>query len=164
MNLYLVQHGEALSSEENPDRPLSEKGEMNVRRVGDFLYRSAGLVVPDVLHSGKLRAEQTAAMLARCLNGMYSESTDLSPNDDPDLWAARLEERAEDLMLVGHLPHLPRLAGLLLTGDTLATPVQFTNAGVLCLSRDDKATWRVNWAVTPELVSDQTWFLTPSGR
>jgi len=30
MRVYLVQHGEAVSKEENPDRPLSEKGAADV--------------------------------------------------------------------------------------------------------------------------------------
>ncbi len=155
MHVYLVQHGEALSSDEDASRPLSEKGAADTRRVGDFLYRSARLVVPEVMHSGKARAEQTAEMLARCLNGMYSVAPDLNPNDDPGLWSAHLAALDRDVMLVGHLPHLQRLAGLLLTGDASTSPVQFSNAGVVCLNRDEQGAWHVHWAVTPQLVPDQ---------
>ena len=33
MRLYLVQHGEAKSEEEDPDRPLTDRGASDVRRV-----------------------------------------------------------------------------------------------------------------------------------
>ena len=46
---------------------------------------------------------------------MASKPTRSAPNDDPMIWVGRLTEEHNDLMLVGHLPHLsPRLASLLL--------------------------------------------------
>lgn len=39
MRLYLVQHGEALRKEENPERPLSDRGQETVRRVAAFLRK-----------------------------------------------------------------------------------------------------------------------------
>jgi len=152
MNLYLVQHGEALSSEDDPARPLSAKGAEHVRRIGYFLQRSAGLSVPEVLHSGKTRAEQTADILVHHLNSICSAAPDLSPNDDPGLWSAHLAAREKDVMLVGHLPHVQRLAGLLLCGDVSSLPVRFTNAGVVCLERDEMREWHIKWAVTPDLL------------
>jgi len=152
MNLYLVQHGEALSSEDDPARPLSAKGAEHVHRIGEFLQRSAGLSVPEVLHSGKARAEQTADILAHHLNSICSAGPDLNPNDDPGLWSAHLAAREKDVMLVGHLPHVQRLAGLLLCGDASSLPVGFTNAGVVCLVRDKDGRWQLNWAMRPELL------------
>jgi phosphohistidine phosphatase len=55
-----------------------------------------------------------------------------------------------DLMLVGHLPHLSKLASLLLTGSPDQSPVTFTRAGIICLQKDDSAHWTVAWSVTPE--------------
>jgi phosphohistidine phosphatase len=46
-----------------------------------------------------------------------SEEKDLLPNDDPQEWASRLSEEKEDIMLVGQLPHLSKLASLLLAGS-----------------------------------------------
>ncbi|MDQ6972099.1 MAG: phosphohistidine phosphatase SixA [Mariprofundaceae bacterium] len=152
MHLYLVQHGEALSREEDAQRPLSKQGADAVRRMGDYLYSKAGLVVPEVLHSGKARAEQTAELLARCLNGVFSAGPDLNPNDDPGLWSAHLAARSEDVMLVGHLPHLQRLAALLLSGSANQAPVSFTHAGVVCLERDSEGGWHLQWAMTPALL------------
>ena len=152
MRAYLVQHGEALPKAEHPDRPLSEKGAANVRKVGDFLYRHARIVVPEILHSGKLRAAETAELLARCLNAAYDVGPDLQPNDDPGLWSAHLAARREDVMLVGHLPHLDRLASLLLCGDPERSVVRFRNAGVVCLECEGDGAWQLDWAVTPDLL------------
>ncbi|MDX8392938.1 MAG: phosphohistidine phosphatase SixA [Mariprofundaceae bacterium] len=152
MRIYLAQHGEATSREENPQRPLSDKGAADVRKVGDFLYAQAGLCVPEVLHSGKTRAEQTAELFARCLNGVYTAAPDLNPNDDPALWSAHLAARKKDAMLVGHLPHISRLAGLLLTGDANQTPIAFQNAAVVCLQRNAEGVWHLQWMLTPDFL------------
>ena len=153
MNLYLVQHGEALSSDDDPSRPLSETGVMNTRRVGDYLDRENKLVIPEILHSGKERAAQTAELFAESLHASsVAAAPDLNPNDDPGLWAERLKMRTKDLMLVGHLPHVQRLAGLLLSADASAASVPFTNSCVICLSRDEQAAWHVQWTVTPDSV------------
>jgi phosphohistidine phosphatase len=66
MRLYLVQHGEAVAEDVDPARPLSATGQSDVTKVARFLAAS-GLSVSQVLHSGKLRAEQTAALLAAAL-------------------------------------------------------------------------------------------------
>ncbi|MDQ6987088.1 MAG: phosphohistidine phosphatase SixA [Mariprofundaceae bacterium] len=152
MRIYLAQHGEATSSEENRQRPLSDKGVADVRKIGDFLYAEAKLCVPEVLHSGKLRGEQTAELFARCLNGVYSAAADLNPNDDPALCAAHLATREKDVMLVGHLPHISKLTALLLTGDANQTPVTFQNASVVCLERDAENAWHLQWMLTPDLL------------
>ncbi len=152
MRIYLVQHGEATSREENPQRPLSDKGASDVRKIGDFLYEKSELCISEVLHSGKLRAEQSAELFARCLNGVYSAAPDLNPNDDPALWSAHLAAREKDVMIVGHLPHISRLAALLLTGDSNQAPVAFQNAAVVCLERDAESTWHLQWMLTPDLL------------
>ena len=59
----------------------------------------------------------------------------------------------EDTMLVGHLPHLVRLAALLVIGNTDNTVVHFQLGTVLCLERDNSGgSWSVTWAVRPELL------------
>lgn len=152
MIVYLVQHGEALSSEQDALRPLSDKGRADALRMANHLKKHSGVSVHEVLHSGKERSERTAAMLAEALNAPLGADHHLSPSDDPLWWAEHLKTRQKDVMLVGHLPHLERLAGLLLCGDSTASPVQFRNAGVVCLVRDDEREWHLVWAVTPDLL------------
>jgi len=62
MRLYLVQHGEAKREEEDPSRPLTENGRREVEIVAKFLSE-AGIKIDKILHSGKLRAAQTAEIL-----------------------------------------------------------------------------------------------------
>ena len=59
MKLYLVQHGEACAEDVDPERPLTAQGRADVERLAAFLQQ-AGIQVGRVIHSGKLRAEQTA--------------------------------------------------------------------------------------------------------
>ena len=76
----------------------------------------------------------------------------LSPLDNPDIWAARLIDIQDDAILVGHLPHLARLASLLLCGNSEKNIVAFRMAGVVCLKRDDAGVWSLQWMLTPEIV------------
>src|SRR5512143_1198235 len=118
MVLYLVQHAEAKREEEDLARPLSEKGVGDARRMAAYLSR-LNLKVGRVFHSNKLRAEQTASIVLgqTRLTNIIAQTDGLAPLDDPLVWAERLRDRREDTMLVGHLPHLAKLAALLLCGD-----------------------------------------------
>lgn len=153
MKLYLVQHAEAEAKEINPQRPLSERGLMNIRQVASFLARKEAIKVSHILHSGKRRAEQTAEILAaELLPGSVTAADGLKPLDDPAIWTGRLAETNEDLMLVGHLPHLGKLAAQLITGDAERNPIAFRMGGIFCLGRDKDGDWPVCWGIVPELL------------
>ncbi len=150
MYLYLVQHGEAKPEHEDPSRPLTEKGTSDVRKSASFL-KKINVSVSQILHSGKTRALQTAEIFANELAPQkLSQSDGLSPLDDPKIWGERLSHIKENIMLVGHLPHLSRLASLLLTGDVERTVINFRMGGVLCLKRNGG--WAVEWMITPDIV------------
>lgn len=151
MDLYLVQHGEAAAEEVDPARPLTEQGRAQVARVARAARRM-GVSVTRIHHSGKLRAHQTAEVLARelGLGSGVSKVDGLAPNDDPTT-ARRLVETLEaPVMLVGHLPHLSRLTSLLVAGDASREIVAFRMGGIVCLARGGDGTWRVRWALPPE--------------
>lgn len=154
MRLYLVQHAESKREEEDPARPLSERGWEDIRRVAGFL-KERGIRVSKILHSGKLRAKQTAEALAEAVRPEegVKRADALAPLDDPNLWADRLREEVKDLMLVGHLPHLAKLAGLLLVGDLGRKPVEFRQGGIVCLAKDETGNWSALWILTPELLA-----------
>ncbi len=107
-----------------------------------------------VLHSGKTRTRQTAEVLAEAIHPAPTIQTvdALDPLADPQVWGGRLTEGQEDLMMVGHLPHLAKLASLLLRGDTSTPVVSFQNSGILCLERGEEGTWSVRWMVVPSIV------------
>ena len=152
MELYLVQHGEAKPEAEDPERPLTEDGAEVVRRMASWAAQ-VGVGAAQIRHSGKRRAEQTAALLAERLNpaqGMIAVEG-LKPNDDVRPVAEALQAEHEPVMLVGHLPFLSRLASLLLGGDPDSGVIRFQQAGIICLVQDE-GKWVVNWVIPPELL------------
>ncbi len=152
MKLYLVQHGMALPKEVDPDRPLSEVGRGQVETVAHFLNK-AGITVPNIYHSGKTRAAQTARILAGRLSaGNVAVQPGMAPGDDVAAFTRIIEENGEALY-VGHLPHLGRLASLLTTGDEQSDVVGFVNSGILCLGSCDGG-FRVEWYLIPSLFSN----------
>lgn len=153
MDLFLVQHGEAKSKAEDPDRPLTERGVETVRRMAIWASQ-AGIVLAQIRHSGKRRAQQTAEIFAERLNpGNGVIATEgMGPNDDVHSASQKLASETGSLMLVGHLPFLSRLAGLLLTGDPETEVVRFRNAGIVRLRRDDER-WSVDLVVPPTMVT-----------
>ncbi len=153
MRLYLCQHGEAKKEEEDPARPLTEKGRADAKRVAHHATARAGVWPLRITHSGKLRARQTAALWAEYLpSAELLQADGLDPLTDPRPWADRLQQTTEDIMLVGHLPHLERLTSLLVCGDDTKRIVSFQNGGVVCLQRDEGGRWSIDWALTPTLV------------
>ncbi len=154
MYLYLVQHAEAKSKQEDPERSLSEKGIDQISRVAAYVAKHTAMKLHHIIHSGKARAQQTAEILAKALPPAddLGISSNLAPMAAPSLWADRLVDMHLDVMLVGHLPHLSKLASFLVCQDENQTVVDFQNAGVVCLQRDDAGAWSVQWVVIPEIV------------
>ena len=152
MLLYLVQHGKAKSKEEDPDRPLTEEGRREIDSVLLLMMRYGALTPTRVLHSGKLRAAETAQLIGAKVDAPVEEAEGLQPMDDPAVWAERAVEDGQETMLVGHMPHLSKLASKLLCGDEDAGLVDFANGGIVCLSHED-GHWTLRWSVPPSLVS-----------
>ena len=153
MRLYLVQHGEALPKEVDPERPLGERGRADVARIAGFLKR-AGIRVARVAHSGKTRAEQTAELLAAAVApGRVAESrSGIDPLDPIEPVAEEVENWSEDTMLVGHLPFMGRLASELLSQCDPPEAVAFRPGSVVCLEREADGTWKLAWMIRPELL------------
>ncbi len=152
MRLYLVQHGKAKSKDEDPDRPLADEGRDDVERMADFLA-GRDIELEAVWHSGKTRAAQTAEILAESVvtTDGVTHRDGLKPNDIPDPVQKEINSRRRDVMIVGHLPFLNKLASLLITGREGADVVAFQKGGIVCLEQDDEGAWRLAWMVTPDL-------------
>ena len=153
MLLYLVQHAEARSEEEDAARDLTEKGRMDIETVAHHLKR-LNVQVRQIFHSGKTRAQSTAQVLARHLQppAGISEAQGLAPLDDPEIWADRIDKLDEDTLLVGHLPQLTNLAALLITGKKENRVINFQMGGVVRLRRMESGHWAVDWMVVPETI------------
>jgi len=153
MRVYLARHGKAKPVEDDPNCGLTDKGHDEVARVAEFLAEQP-ITLSLIQHSGKMRAEETAHIFAsymRCTAGPCHTSG-LAPEDDPASTANFLKVYTDDVLIVGHLPHLERLTSLLLTGAPNRRPVRFANAAVVCLEKEDDGTWSLVWAVVPELL------------
>ncbi len=154
MKLYLVQHAEAKKEEEDLARPLSEKGWKDIDKILNFL-KGKGIEVSKIYHSGKLRAKQTAEKLGEVINSSDGiiETDGLSPLDDPEIWVGRLEEEENDIVIIGHLPHLSKLSSLLLIGDASREVIRFKMGGVICMKKNQESKWSIQWMVTPDIIS-----------
>ena len=113
MTLYLVNNTKALSAKQSPDRPPSEVGRAEADRVGT-LMKASGAAPVRFLHSDKLRTRETAERIAailglsdRVAQAKYGTGTD----DDLHAFMEDIEEGG-DLLIVGHVDHLMRAAGL----------------------------------------------------
>jgi phosphohistidine phosphatase len=141
--VYLVQHGQAKPEDEDPQRPLTDRGADDVAWVAHWAIDRFGVRPSRVIHSGKTRSRQTADIWAR-LVGVDAEQADgLAPNDDPATWVGRLTAETSDVMLVGHLPHLGKLASVLLTGDPERPLIGFQQGGLVAFEHTD-----AGWVVT----------------
>lgn len=126
MKLYLLRHGQAHDLGErgalrDEDRRLTPAGADTTRAV---LRAFRSLCHPAAIWSSPLsRAWETAAIACAelGLGGQPAILDCLKPADDPRLAADWLRERqGEDLMLVGHQPHLGLLAAQLVFGRPVA--------------------------------------------
>jgi phosphohistidine phosphatase len=152
---YLLRHGHAEPGAVDRDRPLSARGREEVR----LLARRAaarGVAVSAIRHSGLRRARETAEVLAAVLRPTHGVAalSGLEPEADPRGSRAWLERRTAPALLVGHLPHLARLASLLAAGVEGADAARFEPATLLALVAVPGA-WAVDWVLTPSLAGEE---------
>lgn len=148
---YLVRHGKAKHELEDPTKPLSDLGRLEVMRVARYAA-SVGIEVAEIRHSNRLRAKQTAEILAEYLLPQlgFREVEGLAPGAEPDRVRALLEEATDPLMLVGHLPHLSRLVSALVLGNSETEIIRPDTGTMICLVKTDRG-FRLLWVLTPEL-------------
>jgi len=151
MKLYLVQHGESVAKEINPDRPLSAQGEHDVKQVAGHLQQ-AGVFVGKIRHSGKTRARQTAEILAKALlkNGKTETIKSIAPNDPVDPLAVSIPELDTNTMIVGHLPFMAKLVSYLITGKDDHSFLTYRPGSIVCLEQDENQTWQIQWMIRPD--------------
>ncbi len=152
MALFLVRHGRSLSKDIDPDQGLSKEGILEVKQIANAV-KHYGIHVSRIEHSGKKRAQQTADIFASVLNPKngVQERSGLKPMDDVISLANEISSK-DNLMLVGHLPFMSKLASYLMTGSTDTPVFGFQNSGTLCMDQDtDTRTWIIKWALIPHI-------------
>jgi len=146
MKLYLMRHGDATKDE---PRVLSKRGKKESRKVAELLC-DAGIKPSAILCSSAIRARETAEIVSSELGVSVEETDGLNPEDDAHLWLDRIREKSEDVMLVGHMPNLSRLASLLLI-EREKDLLDFRKSSVACLESSGEV-WVIRFFVTPETV------------
>ena len=152
MALYVVQHGNALPKTEDPEKGLSAEGKAETLRIAQ-VAKSYSVSVSEIRHSGKKRARETAEILAAALTpekGVFAIHG-LNPLDDVSVFGAGID-LSHDIMLVGHLPFLERLIGLLVCDDSDRTVFKLQNSGIVCLDKEEESGfWVITWALMPNI-------------
>ena len=138
-----------MTAADNPLRPLSAEGRRHVEQTARLAVERN--VQPSAIyHSGILRAAETAEILARHFPSVerVAQLSGLLPDDDPAIIKAELDFAADSLMLVGHLPFMSRLTGLLLHGDSERPAAEFLPASMVCCVKS-ATEWKIRWHIAP---------------
>jgi phosphohistidine phosphatase len=151
LNLYILQHGEAVPKEIDPERPLSEHGNRDIRILARHM-QNMGVQLGNVFHSGKLRAEQSARLIAETLSPEIQpvQTEGLNPNDDPAVIIGDIEQLNENILIATHMPFVSRLCSTLLTGTTDAEFASIPGT-LFCLEKADNK-WRLAYMLTPDFL------------
>jgi phosphohistidine phosphatase len=144
MLVYLVHHADAVGPGVDPQRPLSLRGLAQAAWLAEEA-RARKVRPAAIWHSGKLRSRQTAEAFLRVCNpsAAFRAARGLLP-EDPIVWmenAIALEEH--DLLVVGHIPHLPALTRALGAIDPL--PLN----GMIAMERTAAVAYTQRWCLQP---------------
>ena len=155
MKLYCARHGEACSSLENSQRPLSQQGEQDVAAMANYLKQHQ-VTVQHVLHSSLLRAEQTAGLLTaqafpqaivKACPNLLTEDGDIEP------LYSMIECWQEDTLLVGHLPFMQQLVSTLVCGQAdFYSLIHYPPGAIICLTAIFSGKWTIDWLLNPSMI------------
>lgn len=117
VELYLLRHADAGDPDAWPgddaDRPLSEKGRRQAESLGRFLA-ARGVSFDSILSSPKVRAMETAQLVADSLNATVAADDRLGERLDVDDLASIVEDAGvRRLLVVGHDPDFSDLCATL---------------------------------------------------
>lgn len=140
MQLYLMQHGQAVPETENPERPLSREGVAQIQTAAAAMKR-LGIALDLIVCSPKKRSHQSAALVAEGVNYPYSdilESDAVKPAAQAvdTLLCLRQNRESKSVLIAGHLPSLAHIASLLLGGNT-PVRLRFENGGLCRIDTAD---------------------------
>ena len=146
--IYFVQHGIARAKDVDQKRSLSDIGNAEVHKVATCL-RAHNVSIRKICHSGKLRAQQTAAIFSEILGvNNLAELNGMDPSDNP---AELIEQLTEDaVMYIGHLPNLANVVTALIAGGVNYPVIKFQNSAVVCIELDENRAV-IKWFITPDM-------------
>ena len=150
MHIYCVRHGDYVQGDSDGERCLSKKGEEETSRIAGYL-KQHNVTPKFIWHSNMLRACQTATIIAsNFAAAQVVERSDMTPLDHTEGLAEEINKLNVDIILVGHLPFLPKLASVLLYDAENKNSFCMKPSSVLCLEREEA--WQVDWLIWPEMI------------
>ena len=155
MEIYLMQHGSALSKEQDPEEGLSPDGKARIHASGKALKRM-GVSFDDILSSPKKRSKLTASIVAEEV-GLPSDriiqTEKVKALTPPEETLAILAEYSskQRILIAGHLPSVAEVASLLLTKGPKVT-IEFERGGCCRIDVEDLSihAGHLKWYLTPE--------------
>jgi phosphohistidine phosphatase len=161
VNLFILRHGIAVEPgtpgyEDDSRRPLIPKGERRLRAAAAAM-KELELSFDLILTSPFTRALQTAEIVAGelKLKKQLMLCNDLVPGGNAGALIKNLSElrpAPENVLLVGHEPHLSRLISLLISGGADTAAVEMKKGGLCKLEADPLrigARATLIWLLTP---------------
>lgn len=113
--LWIMRHGEAIAGTPDRARELTAHGEAQVAAMVERL--AGGRRKPTrLIASPYVRAQQTAAIMARELGLEIETHEGISPEGQPREVAEWLLKQTGELLVVSHMPLVAMLTGLLVEG------------------------------------------------
>jgi phosphohistidine phosphatase len=158
MLLYFVRHGKAAAGPRDAERPLTDDGADEMRRVARKLAK-LGVAFDATLASPLIRARQTAEVLAAAgIAGVVEECAALAPGGTLDAALDRVAHHAARgagrVALVGHEPTLSAWAAHLAGGPTCA--FELKKGGIVGLELPDRPPFEgratLFWLTSPKLL------------
>ncbi|OGT53863.1 MAG: phosphohistidine phosphatase SixA [Gammaproteobacteria bacterium RIFCSPHIGHO2_12_FULL_41_15] len=153
MRLYCLRHGEAEADLVDHDRILNEQGRLDVSRLGERLAQ-LDVHINKIYHSGVVRAEQTAQIIAEKLK-FTSDLTvmpELFGGGGIALIADMIQHWQDDSLLVSHMPFVSELVSYLVTGQSHQTLMAFPPATLALLERVKPGIWRLLSILPPSVL------------
>lgn len=147
MQIFLLRHGDALHGMNDFARPLSAKGIADIQKIAHYL-RKQQVGIQQIFHSGLVRAEQSAEILASILHVKMLKMPGLAPYDSVEAIIPEIYALDKNTLFVTHLPFVALLAEEL-TGCYL----DFQTATVACL-QEQKKHWEMQYYIHPSEIAE----------
>ncbi|MCS5708414.1 phosphohistidine phosphatase SixA [Candidatus Berkiella cookevillensis] len=153
MKVILVRHGEAVEGAVDALRHLTEHGEEQIQTIADYLSKNA-ISFSKCYYSGRERTKQTAKIICEQISPHTKLEilTLLEPNANPQALINRLSHFNEDILLVGHLPHVQDFVSELLSQNEMRdlNKIIFHPGSMLILSTEDHVNWHIEHYLNPD--------------
>lgn len=154
MNIYIVQHGKAMPSDIDIERPLNRLGVDETDKMAYFIRKNIVIQINTIYSSPKKRSMQTAAIFDRYFapqNGIMGAEW-LLPEADPSEFMNKIESFSGDIMVISHKPLIPRLLSSFLCGQGDFDLLHVVNSSVTCIS-DIDGKFRIEWCLRPDNIA-----------